>query len=171
MHASQIATILGRSRHSIHDMKNKLGLSGKVNSGKYTINQLSQIMQVTRETIYWWKNRCGLKMQKTVIEAISSTGTYLIKQENLMKWLKDNQDRYDATKIEFMALGIEPDWLREKRRIDLRNTSKNGKLWTKTDVSRMLLYYQNGKSFKQIGELLGRTPKSVEAKLARLYKK
>lgn len=95
----------------------------------------------------------------------------MIRHEDLMEWLRTHQDKFDASRIEEYALGVEPEWLREKRRVDIDARQKGLKRkrdrWSPAELDEAIRLHKRGWSDEQIAELHGRTPTAVYAALMR----
>lgn len=110
-----------RTRESVKVKATRLGLKGaKTNGSKYiTANQASKILGVDRHKILRWIKEKRLKAKFQTITRKAKF--WCIEYEYFIKWLEDNQQLYDASRIEQYALGYEYKWLIEKREIDKEN--------------------------------------------------
>ena len=79
-----------------------------------TMRQVRQIMGVQHYQIQNYIKH-GLPVIR-IRFGPSERGNIIVSIDRLVKWLKSNQEMWKASKIEHMALGQEPDWLRQKRR-------------------------------------------------------
>lgn len=109
-----------------------------------------------------WKSK-GLKYKKY-------KNKYLVKVENLLKFMKENQELWDSRKLEPLILGKEPKWLKEKREFDKTQPKNKFVKWTPTQ-DNMLITYLRKYNYEEIGELLGRSRRSIERRVARLKEK
>lgn len=88
--------------------------------------------------------------------------------EDFWKFIKDNKDFFDLSRLERGILIPEPKWLDE---YIATNKPKARRDWTPYEVVQLKhLYYKEGKTGPQIAQVLGRTPRSIRAKIARLAK-
>ena len=109
-----------------------------------------------------WKNK-GLKYKKY-------KNKYLVKLENLLKFMKENQDLWDSRKLEPLILGKEPKWLKEKRELDKKQPKNKFAKWTPAQ-DNMLITYLRKYNYEEIGKMLGRSTNSVERRVSRLKEK
>lgn len=109
-----------------------------------------------------WKNK-GLKYKKY-------KNKYLVKLENLLKFMKENQDLWDSRKLEPLILGKEPKWLKEKRELDKKQPKNKFARWTPAQ-DNMLITYLRKYNYEEIGKMLGRSTNSVERRVSRLKEK
>ena len=102
----------------------RLGLGGaKANGYKYiTAGQVAKILGEDRKTIWKWIQKGKIKAKLQTISGEQKW--WCIDFEYFIKWLQENQQMYDATKIEQYALGYEYDWLIEKRKRDRERSKK-----------------------------------------------
>jgi len=92
------------------------GLSYQKDSGEYlTKNQLSVLMGVSNHKITYMTEH-GLKYRRIKFGIVGQKYNIQIKISDLMQYLQAHQDSFEASKIDYMALGSEPQWLRVKRR-------------------------------------------------------
>ena len=164
----QIAKRLNRSAHAVKVKSTRLGLGRYVNSSQYiTANQAATLMRVDIHTVtdvwipaglrFTWKAPQGKRRFRH------------IRMDDLLDWLKDNQDRWDSRRVELFALGSEPDWLKEKRRADLNRPVRWSIKWTAEEDSRLVAMFRRGdKTYAEIGQELGRSADAVERRVARL---
>lgn len=95
----------------------------------------------------------------------------IIKFDDLLEWLEAHQDMWDSRTVEEYALGIEYDWLAEKRQRD-KNKPLEYTYWTVGELARLKrLYFDDGKKQLEISRIMGRTRASVAAQVDRLKKK
>jgi len=87
----------------------------------------------------------------------------------LLEWLKNNQDKWNSTRLDEYGLGVEPQWLKEKRKTDIDIPKRKFYKWTKQEDQKLILYYKQGKlTYKQIGEKLNRSESAVDHRLSKL---
>jgi hypothetical protein len=91
-----------------------------------TSHQLSEIMGISDYAI-----KRFIKKGLPVKEMQFGTGrkNLMFNMNKLMAWLKNNQTQFNALKIEYMALGLEPQWLKDKRKSDF-DANQRAKLAT-----------------------------------------
>jgi hypothetical protein len=163
---SAIATRLNRTRDAVTMKTYRLGI-GKTKHfvGMLTIGELANLLKVERNTVKCWVDRHGLDCIKKTTRY--NKKFYFINAEKFWSWAKENQSKLDFLKIELNSIPPEPSWVKDAR---LSNPfrKKNYKPWT-TQENRMLVdLIQNGLSYKEVGERLGRTLYSIEKQYKRL---
>lgn len=100
--------------------RHKLGFQ-KDRDEYVTMHQVEKIMDIT-----YAATQKFIKNGLPVIRKTFSEKTYvMVKHEDLINWLEQHQDLWLASKVEYMALGQEPEWLMEKRKKDLNNQKRN----------------------------------------------
>ena len=159
---SSIAKKLKRTETAIVIRAKKLKL-GPYCQEYLTFNNIADLVGMDSHCISeTWKNK-GLKYKKY-------KNKYLVKVENLLKFMKENQDLWDSRKLEPFIFGKEPKWLKEKRKFDKTQPKNKFVKWTPTQ-DNMLITYLKKYNYEEIGELLGRSKNSIERRVARLKEK
>jgi hypothetical protein len=103
---------LGISYNRLRRKVKYLGLGYQRESQDFiTLHQMSVIMKVGYYAIHRYV-RNGLPV---FYRRFGKRTTGLIYLSDLMKWLENNTDLFSAVKIEYRALGCEPEWLKNKR--------------------------------------------------------
>lgn len=153
-----IAKRLNRSEGAVKQKAERMFL-GERGYGdlRFTIPEIINSMGVKRDTVYSWLHR-GLIATKT------RYGKYLVSQKDLLNFLYDNQDKFDASKIEKGFIIPEPDWLTAKRKSDIlsNKTKSKGDKYTPEDLSYMKLLIDKGYSNEVIAKRLNRTPIAIK---------
>jgi biotin operon repressor/transposase len=162
-----IAKKLNKTETAVELKAERLGLCGCYITGDYlNAHTVAKMLSIDTHTVTdYWIAKCGLKGRKTILKSMSM---WFISLENLMKWLKNNQDKWNSRRVELYALGTEPQWLKDKRKQDLKLPKRQRQKWTKEEISKLITYYTQGKTRKEIGKLLGRTEDGIQRKLSRL---
>jgi hypothetical protein len=165
--APWIAEKLDRSLNAviIKSVRYKLGAATSAGEAM-TANAVAVLMGVDRHTItdYWMPN--GLKAQHKAMRGVKQM--HMINFHDLLKWIKDNQDKWDSRRVELFALGSESEWLKEKRRRDGQKISKGCIRWTPAEDQRAIVLFRRGLTINQIADRLGRTHAGVEHRIGRL---
>lgn len=164
-----------RTVSAINTKAKTLGLCN--DSGEYfTPKQVQEMFGYkSKSTVSNWINKYRLKVKR--INIYTQNGgkkKILIDVYDLLKWLEKNQDKYTTINLEQYALGIEPNWLKEKRKCDYLKLLKTGRRefrWSKQDEEKLLRLYRDGKTMEEIGKLLGRSGQSCSKKLFRIFKR
>lgn len=164
----QIATVLSRTPLAVIQRRKKLGLPKFTDAGEYiTVNQATKILgidgHVPERT---WIPRYNFPFR---YKKINDSRIKVIKVDDLMKWLKDHPELWDSRKVEHYALGTEPPWLKEKRKQDEAKEYKprNQKYTPQEDAAIVYGLHKN-MTYRQIGEQIGRSTDSVQARSYRL---
>lgn len=96
---------------------------------------------------------------------------YCIDFDDLIKFLKNNPNLYDANKIEKNGLGLEYDWLEEKREKDKTNSNiKSCKKYSSNEESKIRFLLNQGYTYKKIAKELNRSEKSISSHICRMRK-
>lgn len=165
-----IAKKLQKSELAVIQKAIEIGLGGAKTAAEehMTMNQVHLALKVDTKTIKGWVKEYGLHFTRATVALKQEN--LLIKKTALLKWLKQHQDLWDATKVEEFILGQEPGWLKEKRKRDREEASRQlpraGEPWTDEEQRKMVDYYRLGYKIKEIAAKLGRTEGSLYQRIA-----
>lgn len=150
-----IAKKLGRSFDAVNIKLQRMGLSGfEKSTDLLTMNQLCLMLGVQSRTVKKkWKAK-GLHIMRR--------GNYVvIRQEELIKYLKNHPEDWNATAVTDDSLIMGYPWYKEKRKQD----TKESYYWTDAEVSKMKYLRHQGFSIREIAEKMGRSESSIKYKL------
>lgn len=140
-----------------------------IEGGEYiSVNQATQLLGVDShvpERTWIPKYNFPVRYKKTA----GRVKFKVVKVDDLMRWFKNNQEAWDTRKVEPYALGIEPEWLTEKRKADQAKEHKprNQKYTPQEDATIVYGLHKN-LTYREIGEMIGRSADSVQARSYRL---
>lgn len=160
---NSINYIAAKVKHSVNAVKIKayrLGLGPAMdNTDLLLVSDIVEMLGVTRDRICdTWVN-LGLKLRKHKIS--NKKSYYCIKMEDLIEFLKDNQEEWDSRNLELYVLGNEPEWLSQKRKRDIKENPIWYRFWSDEEKNKAIMLLKIGKSYKEIAEQLNRTEKAV----------
>lgn len=154
-----------RSITALRSCASRLGLAERPHDESYlTISDIMSEMQVSKDRVRMWI-RNGLKYHKSKIKPVK----YLIDSDDLLLFLKEHPDFYDASKISDYLFCDEPEWLREKRRQDIsdfRIRSKKSEYYSDQECKYIISMFKRGKSNAEIAKELNRTEYGIERMLS-----
>lgn len=164
---SAIAKKLGRTTEAIILKSKRLGLGSAYKAGEYlNATTIAGILKVDAHTVTdYWIGKCGLIARK---KALNKFQVWMVKHNNLLKWLEENQVKWDSRKVEIYALGLEPQWLREKRKKDNTLPKKQFQKWTNSEDDLLINLYLAGVKQTEIASTLSRSPDAVNRRISRL---
>ena len=159
MSTHSIAKVLHRSYNSVTLKANREGIP-LFNTATEMLSTyaIANMMGVESRAVYRW-HRHGLKYKKI-------NGRQMHNQENLIKFLKDNQELWDATRGDPYIISMYP-WFKEKYEKDLVKKKANPnqlKNWTKTDMQTLVHLRDKGWSFERLAERYGHTANACKQK-------
>lgn len=166
---STLSKQLNRPEQGIVLKAKRLGLGpSKENQGMLNANQLSAALGIDRHAITdYWIPKCGLKAIRKATREVYKF--WLININDFWKWAKENQDKFDSRRFESLSLGSEPEWMKSKRRTDMSLPPRRFQKWTAKEDERLRTLFKSGLyTYKQIGELMGRSQESVEHRASRI---
>lgn len=151
-----IAKKLNRSFNSVNLKLHRMGLDGFAKSTDLlTMNQVCLMLGVAWRTVNRWKSK-GLRIRRK--------GKFLVvKQQDLIKYLKEHPEEWNAANIPDDSLIMGFDWYKEKKKQDTKTTYN----WTQDEVLRLKLLRRQGYSMREIAEKMGRSESSVKCKFYR----
>lgn len=161
-----IAKNLNRTVNSIKIRATRLRLGPVLMGGEYvTFNQLmialtggSHLYTYQKES--WVKKRGFPIHTKKVIES-SFKVVYL---DEFWEWAKKNRSFIDFSKMEPLALGAEPDWVAQQRKIDSTSCANSCKdLWTSQEDQRLAyLLKQHKYTYAEVSRELRRSVGAIQ---------
>ncbi|QDY32695.1 hypothetical protein [Clostridium sporogenes] len=162
-----IARKLNRSEWAVRMKAYKMGLGDpKLSIDGITINQLSKAIGVHYQSIMRnWVEQYGFPVKNKIL--INESIAYAT-QNDFWEWGKDNKNLIDFSRIEENILGKEPQWAKEKRRIDIlaNNKSRNKRPWTDSEIEKLIsLLKTYNFTYADIAERLGRSQSAVKRKI------
>lgn len=164
-----IAKKLNRTETAIIIKSKRLGLgASKEAQGLLTANQLAKALHVDIHTVTdYWIVKHGLPAKRKVVRSVQKM--WLISISDFWKWAKVHQDKFDSRKFEELSFGVEPDWMKDKRKKDTYLPTKRNMKWTPQEDKRLIeLLKQNNLNYKEIGQILGRSRVAIQKRLARI---
>lgn len=164
----KIAKNMHRSIYSIKVKATRLGLGYmcKANTEQLTVADISYYLGVSRDRLVGTWKKLGLKLRKKKVT--NKYSYYCISIENLMEFLKNHQDLWNANYLELNIFGLEPEWLTEKRKKDALNPPIEYTPWTSAEIKLATDLLEIGYDYERIAERLHRTPIAVAYKLRSL---
>lgn len=165
----QLAKKLNRTENAVKIKIFRRGLGRAVeNANCLNANQLSDLMKIDSHTVTdYWIPKCGLKAKRKAPHG--ERKQWFINMESLLSWLEENQDKWDSRKVEKFAFGLEPEWLVRKREIDKTLPARKLQKWTEVEDNKAIILFKTGLyTYKQIGDMLGRSTSSVKHRICRL---
>ncbi len=116
-----IAKKLGRSVDAVKIKARKIGLSGHLQAGANpSLEQVFKALGIQGSTGYNTKRfiALGLPVQR---HKVLTTSFRTIDVNRFWKWAENNKRLFDFRTFEPNALGSEPEWVKQKRREDIKN--------------------------------------------------
>ena len=160
-----IAKNLGRSVVAIKVRASRLGLGPCLLGGEYvSFNQL--VIALTGHTSHsyhltsWVENR-GFPIHTKRVNKNTFRVVYL---DEFWEWAEKNKSFIDFSKMEPLALGLEPDWVAEQRRKDYHAFSLQRKdPWTSAEDAYLLdLLKKQQYGYKELSEILHRSAGAIQ---------
>lgn len=162
---------LNRTANAVMQMSTKLHLGAFLEAGDYvSFHQLLIAIGYNGKHSYhnksWVKNRAfpvKYKQRNSVRIAV----VYL---EDFWEWAEKNQDFLDFSRFPENALGIEPDWVKRKRKQDFKTLKGYKKIpWTPYEDERLRsLLRQHKYSFAELSKMIGRTEGAIQRRITDL---
>lgn len=89
--------------------------------------------------------------------------------EKFWAWAEANQGIINWAKVEENILGMEPEWVKERRKIDFYNKSNYNNPWKKSEDELLKVYVGKGLTYVEISKKLNRTSAAVRRRIYELY--
>lgn len=156
-----IARKLGRSFDATNIKLNRLGLNGfRQNTEHLTLHLAAEILGVEWRTIKDTWTGLGLRIFRR-------GNFWVIDQGELLRFLKDHQDAWNASRVKDDAIFHEEEWYRKKRSED---TAQKW-YWSPEETGRLIHLYRKGVTMKRIAAEVGRSEEAVKNKLHSMHRK
>ena len=161
-----IAKTLKRSVFSLKVKAVRMGLGPMIknNYDLITVSDISDLLNVARDRITTTWVKLGLNLKKKKLTKNKSY--YTITWTDLMIFLEKNQSEWDSRDVEKNMLGVEPEWLVEKRKRDKETNPLWYRKWTEEEIKMAESLFKSGKNYEEIANQINRSTGSV-AKLLR----
>lgn len=152
-----IANQLNRSVKAVREKAIELNLlSARNEAGYFKLNDIATITGLSLYKIKSFEKK-GLKIRVNYITRKSKF--YYIEMEDLMDFLEKNQNLYSAAKFQLSYFYNCPDWLKEKKKQDMKACKRGG--WTFQEKAEVKEMFSKGIKISDIAEALNRTKDSV----------
>ncbi len=164
-----LATIkknLQRTEHAIFAKVRQLGLGRSQYAGGlfYSPRQVAHILGKCVKEVYRLCDEGTIKARR---RKLVNERFYQIYIDDLMEFLKNNPDQWDSRNVELYAFGIEPNWMKEKRKQDMK-IPRHHKAWTYEEERSLMFYVNAGYPMKDIAAKLDRTVNGIYRRTQKL---
>lgn len=151
-----------RSHFSLRKKALELGLGVRPYNDEYiTIRVICEEMNVSHDRVSNWL-KLGLKCKKNR----SGRTKYLITQEDLLSFLEEHQDMFNANEVSSYLFPQEPEWFKQKRKADAEfYASKLRAEYSDAEDRQMISMFKRGISNKEIATRLKRTESAICGRL------
>ena len=155
-----IATNLKRTVFSLKVKAVRMGLGPMIsnNTELITVSDLCDVFQISRDRINTWVSY-GLNLKpKKLTQKMSY---YVVTLDDLMEFLENNQNEWDSRCVEEHILGLEPDWLKEKRVRDRLENPLWYRRWTSEEINYVENLFKLGYDYVEIAAANNRSVGAV----------
>lgn len=161
---TSIETIAKNMKRTVFSLKVKavrMGLGPMIrnNYELITVSDMCDLLSVTRDRITTTWVDLGLNLKKKRLT--NNMTYYVISWNDLMDFLENNQNEWDSRCVEKNMLGIEPEWLKEKRIRDIKENPLWYRKWTEEEIKQAGNLFESGKSYVEIARIINRSEWSV----------
>lgn len=155
-----IAKHLNKTPKAVLGKSKRLELGSAINASEMlTIGELAKTIGVDDKTIKNWIEKYDLKASRRVI--VRKRLYWRIKIQSFWNWAKTHQDFIRWSKFERNALGKEPDWVEAARKKYVLKPKRRLEKWTTKEDESLRMYWNAGKSVKEIGNILNRSSQAI----------
>lgn len=161
-----IAKHLGRSINAVKVRATRIGLGNMIYYGDYiTLNQLLIAVKGTNAgggyVLKSWVHDRGLPVHR---QKIINKYVRVVYLEEFWKWAEKNRSFIDFTKMEPLALGAEPEWVTQQRKLDFQGYAIQRKdPWTPEDDSRLIMMLKMHKyTYMELSDILRRSSGAIQ---------
>lgn len=156
-----IAKLMKRTVFSLKVKAVRMGLGPMIrnNYDLITVSDMCDLLNVSRDIITKTWVCLGLNLKKKKLT--KSMSYYVITWNDLMQFLKENQNEWDSRCVEKNMLGAEDDWLKEKRIRDSKENPLWYRRWTDDEIKVAENLFKTGKNYLEIAEKINRSELAV----------
>lgn len=160
-----LAKNLSRTEDAINIKKNRMGLGSFLENGDYVT--YSQLLCV----VFGLETGSAYRINKSwtsfpvKYKRVKNDRFRIVYIEDFWKWAEKNKRKIDFSKMEEYVLGVEPEWVKQKRKIDFECRTKTSP-WTKADdlkLERML--NKNLYTYTDLSAMFNRTEDAIRRRI------
>ncbi len=157
----KIAQTLKRTVFSLKVKAVRMGLGPMIknNYDFITVSDMCDLLNVSRDRITNTWIDLGLNLKKKKLT--NNMSYYVITWNDLMLFLENNQNEWDSRCVEKNMLGIEPEWLKEKRVRDIKENPLWYRKWTEEEIRQAESLFKAGKNYSEIAKIINRSEWAV----------
>lgn len=164
-----IAKKLGRSVIAVKQKASYIGLGdASTHYDGLTLGQLSLVLDVGYSTLKYWIKMHELPVKYKVFT--EKKKICVVRYDDFWKWAAEHKHRINFARIESGSIGLEPNWVKEKRAADHIKVQKikksNNNAWTEEEdniLKGMLNAYCY--TYPQIAERLKRSEAAIKTRI------
>lgn len=147
-----------RTENALKIKANRMGLGARPYNVEFlSATTISEEMGVSLDKVYNWC-KDGLKRHRNH----SGKVKYVININDLLRYLKNHQDVFNASGISEYLFVDEPQWLKDKRVRDAEEYAVNQRLpYSNQDDKDIVLMNKLGKQDSEIAKAIGRSSEAV----------
>lgn len=165
MAVPSIAKRLGRTVNAVIVRKDRLGLGPYLDRGEYvTLNQLVHVL--TGHQCYSYQLESWVKQRSLPVHNKRNNKCIwrVVYLDEFWDWAEKNRSFIDFSKMEPLALGMEPDWVPEQRRKDSQAFAIQRKdPWTSEEDSRLIMLLKQHKyGYAELSAMLHRSAGAIQ---------
>jgi len=165
----RIAKTMGRSESAIKIRARKLKLGPYRNGGTLvSLLQVAKVIVGSENVAYSMKQweEHGLPIHKTRVQ---SNTWKQVDIDEFWEWAEANKDILDFSRFEEDALGIEPKWVKKKRKVDQRNrttTTPKKCRWSPQEDALLTALCESGNhTHEELQKIFQRTSSSIRRRI------
>ncbi len=156
---------LNRSVLALRKKAAKLKLGKMMEKTEYlSVTEIVEILNINHSKVRKW-TKLGLNLKKKKVT--KNYFYYGITVDDLLLFLKENQDLWDSSELKENIFYKEEEWLLIKKAEDKKKAKKENKIWTNKTMKTALELYKENYSYESIANILGVTKNSVANHLAK----
>lgn len=162
-----IAKNLNRTEGAIILKSQKLKLGSFVQAGELiTISQLIKALGLFN-SYSWIKEKYIKNGLPIVMKVVKEKRVAKVDLDKFWSWAKNNKQLLNFARFEDGALGVEPDWVKEKRKADKSNPSKtNNRPWSKSEDNLLIEKTKSCRyTYKDLAKDFKRTECAIKRRL------
>ena len=167
-----IATKLGKKVRSLEMYRKRRGIpSSREAADGISVTLFAETVGRCAESVYDWIEKQQLPVKKI---PIGSKKEMFIDLDKFWPWAWQHKYFIDFSIIEEGSFGVEPDWVKDLRKMDMTDWGKKGwdRPWTPAEDTKLrnLLRLQKY-TYRQLADMIQRTELAIQGRLYQINEK
>ncbi|MMZ63426.1 hypothetical protein D1872_256820 [compost metagenome] len=130
-----------------------------------TLNQLAKALDRCYHLVCGWIERYSMPAKKKVF--CQQARVWIIGYDDFWKWAEQHKELLNLAKMEPGTLGIEPDWVKVKRKADQMRSQKSFQAtdWTQKEDQRLSQVLKSEITYPELAIMFNRSESAIKRRI------